>query len=65
MEPMSADWRKSSYSSNGGQNCVEVGNDCGGVLVRDTKDKGCGPVLSVSVNDWRRLTAGVKADKPM
>jgi len=25
MQTMSVPWRKSSYSNNGGQNCVEVG----------------------------------------
>lgn len=60
---MSADWRKSSYSANGGQNCIEVGNDRGGILVRDTKNKGRGPVLSVSASDWRRLVDDVRTGK--
>jgi hypothetical protein len=53
-------WRKSSYSGNGGQNCVEAGHVPGVVLVRDTKDKGLGPVLRVTSGDWSRFTASVK-----
>ena len=39
-------WRKSSYSANGGTDCVEVGTlgEAGSVLVRDTRDRS-GPVL--------------------
>ena len=35
-------WRKSSYSGNGGTDCVEVGAraEADRVLVRDTKDRG-------------------------
>ncbi len=54
-------WRKSSYSGNGGANCVEVGAraEADHVLVRDTKDRG-GPVLRVSPSAWRRFAAQVK-----
>ena len=31
-------WRKSSYSGNGGGNCVEVAAD-GPILVRDSQDR--------------------------
>ena len=44
-------WRKSSYSSNGGANCVEAGHVPGAVLIRDTTQHGRGPVLRVR---WRR-----------
>ena len=33
------DWRKSSYSSNGGADCVETASASGTVLVRDTADR--------------------------
>jgi hypothetical protein len=60
MDPISASpWRKSSYSANGGQNCVEVAKN-GSVLVRDTKDRGRGPVLRVTADDWRRFTGDIK-----
>ncbi len=57
-------WRKSSYSGNGGADCVEVGvrADPDGVLVRDTKDRG-GPVLRFSPAAWRRFAGQVKADE--
>jgi len=58
MRTMSAPWRKSSYSGNGGQNCVEVaGNNA--VLIRDTKDPN-GVTLSVSPNAWAGFTASLK-----
>ena len=54
-------WRKSSYSDNGGPDCVEVGTPAHAdrVLVRDTKDRG-GPVLRFSPAAWRRFAAQVK-----
>ena len=45
MQTLSAPWRKSSYSTNGGQSCVEAASAIGEILIRDTKDNGCGPVL--------------------
>ena len=51
-------WRKSSYSGNGGGNCVEVGQ-ADGVLVRDTTDR-TGPVLAFSADAWQRFAATVK-----
>ena len=56
-------WRKSSYSANGGTDCVEVGLDRGaeGVLVRDTKARS-GPVLWFSPGDWRTFASRLKAD---
>jgi hypothetical protein len=54
-------WRKSSYSGNGGQNCVEAGHVAAAVLIRDTKDNERGPVLRVTVSDWRRFTATIHA----
>jgi hypothetical protein len=60
MERLNPAWRKSSYSGKGGANCVETGAAPGVVLVRDTKDRGSGPVLRVTPADWRRFTASVK-----
>ena len=51
-------WRKSSYSGNGGGNCVEVGQ-AGVVLVRDTQDR-TGPVLTFSADAWRRFALRLK-----
>jgi hypothetical protein len=50
-------WRKSSYSNNGGGDCVEAGQASSAVLVRDTKDNGTGPVLRVTSSDWTRFTS--------
>ena len=59
MQTISAPWRKSTYSANGGQDCIEVAGD-GAVLIRDTKDNGQGPVLRVSPEVWARFTDGLK-----
>lgn len=55
-------WRKSSYSSTGGANCVEVGNETGRVLVRDTKQADMGTVLTVSPSAWRSFTDTVRRE---
>jgi hypothetical protein len=52
-------WRKSSYSGNGGGNCVEVAGDSRRVLVRDTQDRSS-PVLALSPAAWRRFADQVK-----
>jgi uncharacterized protein DUF397 len=51
-------WRKASYSATNG-NCVEVADATGGVLVRDTTDRG-GAVLNVSAEAWKRFTASIR-----
>jgi hypothetical protein len=53
-------WWKSSFSGANGGNCVEVGQaGDGAVLVRDTKDRGHGPVHRYSLAGWRAFVAGV------
>jgi hypothetical protein len=59
MEDTDLKWRKASYSSNGGGNCVEVGEARRGVLVRDTKDQE-GPTLAFSPAAWRRFAEQLK-----
>ena len=54
-------WRTSSYSANGGGNCVEAGYVPGLILVRDTEDGGTGPVLRVRAQAWRVFTASLRA----
>ncbi len=56
-------WRKSSYSANGGTDCVEVGRDRGaeGVMVRDTRARS-GPVLWFSPGAGRTFAGRLKAD---
>jgi hypothetical protein len=58
MEGTILNWRKSSYSGNGGSSCVEVGK-ADRVLVRDTTDR-VGPVLTFSPSAWQRFAAQVK-----
>jgi Domain of unknown function (DUF397) len=53
-------WRTSTYSSNGGATCVEIGDAPDAVLVRDTQDR-TGPVLRLSAHAWRRFTGQVKS----
>jgi hypothetical protein len=53
-------WRKSSYSSGNGGECVEAGTAAGAVLIRDAKDHGDGPMLSVTPDEWRGFTASIK-----
>ena len=52
-------WRKSSYSGNGGGNCVEAGNGAGSILVRDTTDRD-GGTLGFSAEAWERFTASLR-----
>jgi hypothetical protein len=59
---VSPGWRKSSYSSNGGAQCVEAGHVPGAILVRDTTQHGRGPVLQVTPAAWCRLTAAIRSD---
>jgi hypothetical protein len=53
-------WRKTTYSGNGGANCVQVGDTADAVLIRDTKDNGQGPVLRVSPGAWETFTASLR-----
>ena len=48
-------WRKSSYSSASGDNCVEVGTATGAVAVRDSKGP-AGAALTVSPQTWLAFT---------
>lgn len=54
-------WQKSSLSSYNGS-CFEIARLLRDrVGVRDTKDKGSGPVLIFNQNEWTAFLAGVKA----
>ena len=53
-------WRKSSRSIGGGE-CVEVGQGGAEVAVRDTKDRGTGPVLEFSGKAWAAFTEALRA----
>jgi hypothetical protein len=51
-------WRKSSYSGNGGGSCVEVADDSGIVVVRDTTNRDGGS-LTFSGLAWSRFVTGL------
>jgi hypothetical protein len=56
---MTIRWRKSTYSSGNGGNCVEVADHANRALVRDAKDR-TGPVLRFTPDAWRRFADRVK-----
>jgi hypothetical protein len=59
-----SNWRKSSYSSANGGNCVEVAADGAGVVaVRDSKDPD-GPALVFAAAEWRSFTAQLRSGRP-
>ena len=55
-----SDWRKSSYTTSNGGNCVEVAHRGSRVLVRDTKDR-TGPMLRFAPDAWCTFAERVKA----
>jgi hypothetical protein len=56
-----ATWRKSSLSAFNGS-CFELARlPAGRIGVRDTKDKGSGPVLIFNQNEWSAFLSGAKA----
>jgi hypothetical protein len=53
-------WRKSSYSGNGGGDCVEVASNLPGIVaVRDSKDP-AGPRLAVTAEVWSEFVEAIK-----
>lgn len=56
-----AQWRKSSYSSANGGNCVEVAHNLSRIVaVRDSKDPQ-GPALVLTPDQWQAFTDQVEA----
>jgi hypothetical protein len=64
MEDTDLNWRKASYSSNGGAECVEVAGRDSRVLVRDTQDR-TGPVLRFMPAAWREFADQVKGERSL
>ncbi|WP_326687776.1 MULTISPECIES: DUF397 domain-containing protein [unclassified Streptomyces] len=55
-----ASWRTSTYSG-GNNECVEVAiNLPHSVPVRDTKNKGAGPILRIAHGSWAAFLAGLR-----
>jgi Domain of unknown function (DUF397) len=52
-------WRTSSYTGNGGGNCVEVSQAGSVVAVRDTKDRD-GGTLAFNAAAWSTFLATVR-----
>jgi hypothetical protein len=46
-----SNWRKSSYSTGGSSNCVEVSGDAQAIMIRDTTNRD-GFTLSVPASAW-------------
>ncbi len=57
---MNPQWRKSSYSSGNGGQCVKAGHAPARSSSATPKDRGNGPALRVTPAAWTRLTAGIK-----
>ena len=61
MDLSRAEWRKASYSTGNGGNCVEVARNLPGVVaVRDSKDPD-GPALAFAPAPWQALLDGIKS----
>ena len=59
-EPVDLCWRKSSYSGNGGGNCVEVASNLPDIVaVRDSKHPD-GPTLACTRAAWSRFVQSMK-----
>jgi uncharacterized protein DUF397 len=53
-------WRKSTRSSGGGNECVEVADLGTGTAVRDSKNP-TGGVLAFDRSEWRAFTARIRS----
>jgi Domain of unknown function (DUF397) len=61
MDLSRAEWRKASYSTGNGGNCVEVAQNLPGIVaVRDSKDPD-GPALAFAPASWQALLDGIKS----
>jgi hypothetical protein len=59
MGKQAGNWRKSSFSANGGEACVETASEGGTVLVRDTTDRD-GGTLAFAAGAWAKFTASLR-----
>ncbi|MFJ4910730.1 DUF397 domain-containing protein [Streptomyces sp. NPDC093249] len=63
MTETALNWRKSTYSGNDNDACVEVADNVAGVHVRDTKDHARGEVMAAPAA-WAAFTAYAAAQSP-
>ncbi|MFC4589136.1 DUF397 domain-containing protein [Sphaerisporangium corydalis] len=59
MEMIDPSWRKSSYSSGNGGNCLEIAIYSADLAVRDSK-RPTGPTLRVSPSEWQTFLHAIK-----
>lgn len=59
MDLSRAIWRKASYSSGNGGNCIVVATDGREVAVRDSKDPD-GPVLQFAREQWSEFAGRLR-----
>ena len=53
-------WRKSSYSSSNGGECIEIADHDSRILIRDTKDSQ-GPILRFTADAWKAFAKKLKS----
>jgi len=61
--PRRAGWFTSSYTNNGGA-CVQVRFDDAAVLLADSKNRGRGPVITLSGSEWDDFVASALGAPP-
>jgi hypothetical protein len=61
---MNLQWRKATYSSGNGGNCIEVTTGNRGIVVRDSKDPD-GPRLAFGLKTWHAFAAKVKTERSL
>ncbi|MDK9496652.1 DUF397 domain-containing protein [Streptomyces katrae] len=55
----STSWQKSSFSGGNGENCIEVGQQAGSIVMRESDDPG--HVITTSRSKLAAFIQGVKA----
>ena len=61
---MNLQWRKATYSSGNGGNCIEVAAASRTVAVRDSKNPD-GPRLAFGMQAWQAFAARVKGERSL
>ncbi len=61
---MNIQWRKATYSSGNGGNCIEVAAVDRAIVVRDSKNPD-GPRLAFRPKTWQAFAAKVKGERSL